>query len=62
MREFTSGGSGERLAPYALQIAQIVEMHLPALIHHQLARQLRGVVVSVQQLIDEADEILFRSH
>jgi hypothetical protein len=45
-----------------LQIAQIVEMHLPALVDHRLARRPRGIVVSIQQLIDEADEILFRGH
>jgi hypothetical protein len=61
MRELTPGGSSERLPRHALQIAQIVEVHLPALIDHQLARQPRGVVVSIQQLIDEADEILFGS-
>jgi hypothetical protein len=50
----------EHLAPYSLQIAQIAEMSLPARVEILAGRESRGVVMSVEQLVHQARQLLDR--
>jgi hypothetical protein len=50
----------ELLARDSLQIAQIAEMSLPARVEILAARDSRGVVMSVEQLVHQARQLLDR--
>jgi hypothetical protein len=52
---------GELLARDSLQIAQIAEMSLPARVEILAGRDSRGVVMSVEQLVHQARQLLDRS-
>jgi hypothetical protein len=51
----------ELLARDSLQIAQIAEMSLPVRVEVQAGRDSRGVVMSVEQLVHQARQLLHRS-
>ncbi len=47
------GHVGQRLTSFALQRLQVVQMPLPVGVISQAGRHLRGVIVRVEQLVDE---------
>lgn len=46
----------ERLAPYTLQLSQIIEMCIPITITDPVLRESHGVVMSVEQLVYEISQ------
>ena len=39
------------------QVAQVLQVHLPARVERQVGGESRGVVMSIEQLIDETREV-----
>jgi hypothetical protein len=54
-------GLRELLARDSLQIAQVAEMSLPARVEVLAGRDSSGVIMSVEQLVDQARQLLDRS-
>ena len=53
-----SGGSScQRLAPVALKVARIPQVHPPVRVDRQVDGELRRVVMSIEQLIDKVGEV-----
>jgi hypothetical protein len=51
---------GEHFAPFALKGSEILEMRLPDRVARELGCHLRSVVVSIQQFVDQDDDLLER--